>query len=518
MPFTLQLHRATPWVRATLLLSLFTGLVLFVITTLRWPILWDTSVMHYVRFLIDHGQQPYSQITDMNMPGTYLLEGLGMHLFGPGDLAWRLYDFFLCACLIAAMVVITLPYDWLAGALAGILFSLIHGSDGPMNAVERDEVMTVLLVIGYAFLFQSLRRRKPVLLAPFALFAGMAASIKPTVAPLAIALFVLSVLVTRRQQRPLVPVLLANLLGFAAATGIVLGFLLGHHALTAFVFILRDVLPHYAGVNPAPLSRIAYRILPPAILILVPAGLILSRRESAWSPSERWALLLGITFGAVSFLSQRKGYFYHRYPLLALTLLWLAVELCTALRRRTGFAQRLAAATLLFLALVVVPLFSYRILRTPTRDTFAVFSTTLEDDLSRVAATQPQGNLQHQVLCLDLVYGCLNALYHLGLIENTSSTGDLLYFLPSDAPVVLHYRALFWKSLQSRPPAVIVLSNEWYSQDATFAKVNAWPQFAHFLGNNYTLALQRTFSSEGPPIPNPPPDPKQPSYRIYLHR
>lgn len=508
-----DLPRLNLLLRATLLALLSAGLLLFIVRSLHWPIMWDTAVMHYVRFLMSHGQQPYTQITDMNMPGTYLFEGLGIRLFGPGDLAWRIYDFSLLAILIAAMVSIARPYDWFAGALAGGLFALIHGSDGPMNAVERDEVMTVLLVLAYAFLFRALRHRQPAFLALFGLTAGLAASVKPTVVPLAVALFVLSILVARRHTLPLGPVVGWSLLGFAAATAIVLGFLLQHHALAGFLFILRDVLPHYAGVDPAPLGRIVYRILPPAIVLLLPSSLYLALQQSTWIRWERWAILLGAAFGAFSFLLQRKGYFYHRYTVLAFTLLWLSVELSGALRR-SQLSARVATATLLAITLFVVPLFSYRILRTPTVDTYATLATYLESDLTHLGGNQ----LQHQVECLDLVFGCLSALYHLGVVENTSSTGDLLYFLPSDAPVVLHYRNLFWQSLQTRPPKFIVLSNEWYSQNDTFNKINAWPEFAQYLERNYTIAIQRTFGPDGPPLPSSPPDPRQPSYRIYVRR
>ena len=59
--------------------------------------------MHYVNFLMSHGLQPYSQITDNNLPGAYLIESWAMHVFGGGDLAWRIYDFFLLGVLTLSM-------------------------------------------------------------------------------------------------------------------------------------------------------------------------------------------------------------------------------------------------------------------------------------------------------------------------------------------------------------------------------------------------------------------------------
>src|SRR3979411_783765 len=89
--------------------------ICLVALTYRWPLVWDAQVMHYINFLMDKGFAPYRDITDINMPGAYLIEGWGMHIFGGGDLGWRVYDFALLGLLGAAMVVIALPYDWVAG-------------------------------------------------------------------------------------------------------------------------------------------------------------------------------------------------------------------------------------------------------------------------------------------------------------------------------------------------------------------------------------------------------------------
>ena len=174
--------------RLLLLLCLGVGLIYYVAVSIHWPIVWDAAVMHYVSLLMDHGMRPYADITDSNMPGTYITERLAMHLFGGGDLAWRLYDLFLCAALTLATTVIARPYDWLAGIYAGAFFTIFHGSDGPRFTGERDLVMTVLLVCALAFLLTTLRRARAFWMLPFCVASGMAAAIKPTSAPLAVIL------------------------------------------------------------------------------------------------------------------------------------------------------------------------------------------------------------------------------------------------------------------------------------------------------------------------------------------
>src|SRR5580704_17545161 len=93
-----------PWITRLrwLIAAAFAGLFAYYIAmTWRWAIVADEAAMHYVVFLIHHGKLPYSEIGDMNMPGTYLAEQMGMAVFGWGDLSWRVYEFLLLAFMTA---------------------------------------------------------------------------------------------------------------------------------------------------------------------------------------------------------------------------------------------------------------------------------------------------------------------------------------------------------------------------------------------------------------------------------
>ena len=59
-------------------------LFLYVIGTWHWPLVGDAALMHYVVFLMDHGMAPYRDIVDPNLPTTFLIQGVVIHLFG-GD-------------------------------------------------------------------------------------------------------------------------------------------------------------------------------------------------------------------------------------------------------------------------------------------------------------------------------------------------------------------------------------------------------------------------------------------------
>jgi len=108
------------------------------------------------------------------------------------------------------------------------------------------------------------------------------------------------------------------------------------------------------------------------------------------------------------------------------------------------------------------------------------------------------------VQCFDLVYGCLNALYHLQIVENTGFTGDLLFFNKKEDGAVKYYRDLYWVLEEKNPATVIVLSNEVLLQPNDFGRIDGYPRWAEYLAKNFTEVEERTF----PPNGN--------AYRIYV--
>jgi hypothetical protein len=478
-----------------------------VVLTWRWPLVWDAQVFHYIHFLIDHGFAPYRDIPDINMPGVYVLEGWAMQIFGGSDLGWRVYDFTLLGVLSLAMIVITLPYDWLAGLFAGVMFALLHANDGPWNSVERDEVMTVLIVVAYAFLFEGMRRRKPWLLLAFGLSMGMAATIKPTTAPLGVVLLALAAWKIRKKDEAVAPYLSYSIAGAAIAVGIVLSFLLRHHALHAFLETARRTIPFYAALEPSSIGTLL-RFLPKKVeVVMLPFALAAAFANRQWKSWERPAILLGIAFGVFSYLAQGKGYDYHRYPFTAFLLLWMATELTLAMRN-AGWCRCVGVAGLSAGILFGAPLYLYHVDHLHADSDFV----KLENDLAAMGV----GRLQHQIQCMDLVQGCYTALYHLKIVQSTGMMGDVLLFATEKSPVVDYYRAQYWKELTSNPPAVIVLTNEWFGHLPTFDKINQWPSFASYLRDNYQVVIARNFG-EHPGRLNRTQSTDH-AYRIYLRK
>ena len=120
--------------------------------------------------------------------------------------------------------------------------------------------------------------------------------------------------------------------------------------------------------------------------------------------------------------------------------------------------------------------------------------------------------------CLDIVDGCLNALFHLQIVQSTGSTGDLLLFL-QPAGAVLEARARFLQAVDRDPPEVYVLSNwEFGGSTRTYHKIDAWPAFREMLATQYVLVSQREFPIGGTPAETVGTDTNSPGYRLYVRR
>jgi len=115
--------------------------------------------------------------------------------------------------------------------------------------------------------------------------------------------------------------------------------------------------------------------------------------------------------------------------------------------------------------------------------------------------------LNRRIQCLDLVYGCYGALYHLGLVQSTPIIGDILFFAPQKSPIIDQFRESFFSMILSKPPAVFVVSNEWFDRPSTFDKIDNWPRFAAYLNTNYRLSIERHFTGNA-----------DTGYRIYVLR
>lgn len=510
-------------------------LLCFVIETLHWPLVGDSSLIHYLIFLMQHGMAPYRDIVDAQMPGTYLYDWLVVHTFGGDARGLRLFDLFLMAASIAAMVAIAWPErgskssgflidNRYAAFLAGGLFALVHGRDGVPQGGQRDLIMAMLLLVCYAAVFHSLRRHSPWLIGVAACVATTAITIKPTVLPAAFVVFLVAAIQLYRTRQRLAPYLFPAMVGAALPIAAVLIFLAHQRAFAYFVDALHGMWPYYATLGKRPTGYLLHQSFSPLPAIACVGLLTLFLRTviSARAPQhsevcqslkfdwESVALYAGLLLSLTSVFSQGKGYPYHRYPFLAFLTLVLLLEFNHALRWAGSGAPRKLAATyrtlgVLGMALSVLflaPVSTYKISQFDWRSDD--YYQSLSRDLARASESlrgpgdppaTPQAVLSHHIQCLDAYAGCVNTLYRMGLVESTGFTVDYYFWRPKQNAVTDQMRRRFWQALQQNPPQVFVITSQWFPNEAshgdTFDKVKEWPRFSAYLDSNYRLFTEQ---------------------------
>jgi hypothetical protein len=476
------------------------------------------------------------------MPGSYLIELAAMHLFGMGDVAWRLFDFTLMGAAGVSFFVITRSTravqrdGWLAGLYAACLFILVHGRDGLAEGGQRDLTMAVCLMVATAFLFVAIRRDWPWAAVAFGLFSGAALTIKPTALPLTVAQLLLAVYVLRKggrqdespNRRWLRPAV-AAILGYLVAPGVALVFLLREQALTAFFANLHGLVLYYSGLGHRPVGFLLLHSISPLLplVLLWFAVLALRRQPMDWERAtlgwERAALGCGALFGLVSYLVQARGFPYYRYTLLIFLLPLMAVDFTqasqtqlsdllrtTAHIRRNKAAQWLALAALAFGGFFLAPQSAVLIHRCRWWETD--FISSLEQNLDALGGQRLSGHIQ----CIDSISGCGNVLYRMRLEPANGLLVDFPLFGTEDVPFVRQTRERFAAAMNASPPEVLIVTSALYVDGpGDYRKLDRWPAFQSFLADEYMLQTEwspsrtaRWWSREETPA----------SYRIYVLR
>ncbi len=470
-----------PAIRIALAAFLVVCFAAFAFRTRQWEWLSDEQVFRYIQFLMSRGLAPYRQITDINLPGSYLVEWLATSLFGSSDLGFRFYDWSLLVLLTVAATSIARPYDWFAGLYAGTIFAVMHGADGAINVGERDMVMTVLLLGAYAFAFTAVRRLRPSLFFPAALLVGIGCTLKPTALLFGLLLIVLAGVHLRRQRVALAPYLLQVAAAVLVVALALAAFFLWRNSFPSFLQSMA-LAKSYSTVNEIPLRYMLRHSMPAGLGLLLPAALCLSFTNRSWRDWEMLAVAGGALLGLASYFVQDKGFTYHRYPFVGFALLWCGLEFVIAMRS-PGWPRTIAAAALLIGTLVLGPFY---LARMGTVRQTNVLTHRLMDDLQRY----PAGSLDGHIECIDGLNGCYSALYRLHIRQSTGLMGDHLLFTGSQKPAIVALQQQTLHELEAAPPTVIVFSNFWYGQPSSFRNLDNFPALAAFLNQHYKVVAQ----------------------------
>jgi hypothetical protein len=478
------------WITALVVASGAAAALGLAALSLRWPLVHDAPLMHYVAWLMTMGAVPYRDVFDMNFPGVYLVHLLVVRVLGVGDLAWRLFDLGWLVVTAALLACFARPWGRGAAIGASVLFALHHLAGGAWQAGQRDFLLCPLLVAGALGVARWLESRRRGSLAWGGLALGASVTIKPHALALVGALALTVALAAWRRGADLGAPGLFVASALAAPLAVIV-WLAAAGALPAWRAIVLDYLiPLYSRLG----RDSVWNLYRPQVWIPIGAGALLSaagalagRRFGA----RHVVATLGVLYGIVHFVGQRKGWEYHLYPLAV-----FAALLCVAgLPSRRGPERlRSTVPVLIAVAVAVVMLAGKALAVSP-----AGWERDKADAVRRLAAElAPMLAPGERVQVLDTTEGGIHALLRLGVRQPTRFIYDFHFFHDTDRPVIQALRGELIRELDAHPPALIVVFERGWPRGG-YERIDAFPELAARLarydlvqaGPGYRIHAQR---------------------------
>ncbi len=472
-----------------LLLAGLGGLVAWLAwRSLRWPLIHDAPIMHYIAWRISEGAAPYRDLFDMNFPGVYLFHLAVVKLLGTGDGAWRAVD--LGTTVVAALLVAALAAPWgrVASIGGGLVLAAYHLASGAWNAGQRDFLLCPFLLaaaLGLARWSEG-AGLSSVLLAGLALGAGM--TIKPHALVFAAGLAVFIAVrgrLGRRSEpacggtsRGVVSTLGAFAAGLAMPPLAAIAWVASFGALGAWRDIVFGyLLPLYSRVA-RPADWLYFRWQPWLAII---GMLAVSLASLAWRrglTARHAVVLVGLAYGVVHFVGQRKGWEYHLYPLAAFAAVLVCAEIERSRGRRVAWLALAAGLASLVWSLGV------KGVEAADSGWIAMKErrvTALTADL--VARTKPGDEVQ----VLDTTDGGVHALLRARIAEPTRFVYDFHFFHHTESPTIQRLRSELVHDLRARPPALVVAWEPGWPVSG-YERFESFPALTAWLRAEYTLA------------------------------
>ena len=221
-------------------------------------------------------------------------------------MAWRAFDLTAAVLMSILILMLVWPAGRAVAILAGLVLLVTHFLLGPYSAGQRDFLMSIpalaaTLASAKAAEDQEHGRSYLMLVGAFAMIA---ASIKPSgMLLLLLPVFARVGLDWRK-----------SLWVIIGAAILVFGPLAAWGGLEPFITTMQGIMPRYASLG----TRTVAEISEDVVVWLAPiAGLALAAVLNIFAPKPpRMRVMIGLTlFGLIHLLVQRRGWFYHVYPL-----------------------------------------------------------------------------------------------------------------------------------------------------------------------------------------------------------
>ena len=474
--------RLVQTVLIALLAWLAMGLLPLLLQSLHWPLIHDAPIMHYVAWRILHGEVPYRDIFDMNLPGVYLIHIIVLKVFGASDAGWRLFDLLwlvLTNCLLWALCC-SRGKGWAIASV--LLYSAFHLSSGAPGMGQRDYFEFTFLAGGLVLAIRALESgpdRRRLFLSGLAL--GYAVSIKPLAILLLAAVAILAATrsgCTRSEQAKSVG---ATLAGGLVAPALFTVWLAAIGGLKPFLVTFAGVMPLYSKMHDRPFLQYLAEYWPiwlPCILA-IPVTMLYGRPDS-----RRLLLVMGVAYGALHYAAQGKGWLYQLYPLVGFGGALMAANL-EMLSRTTRRRTIVAATALTVFFTLAIGCWDSRLqpanaLTVDTLDTVA----SLERDM------RPQLAPGVTVQSFDTTAGCSHALMRMNAPMPTPYLCDYLFYGDPAEPYVRTIQDRFMADMRARPPTFLVVYR-WGWPSGQYERLARFPALQQWIRDSYRLELTR---------------------------
>ncbi|MBU0614266.1 hypothetical protein KJ766_03230 [Patescibacteria group bacterium] len=446
----------TPWnIAVTIVSAFFTAIV---IVSIHASIGVDTEKIRSSAWFIMQGMVPYKELLEFNQPGT-LLYTIGLMLVGSTDIVFRLADILLLG--VSSVIIWKLNKGTMYSMAPVLLFAgyylVFMGNNATM---QRDSVIAGL-ILGSALAGAGwINSHKMQSLVIAGVLVGYASTIKAD----ALLFMAPIVAIAIRQDRNKALMLAA---GFAFPWVVCLSWVASYGALADLWWVTANMIPMHNGPQTwglMPSISIEMRIVV-TICVTVAVFAVTFLR-----PSKK-SLLIGLTaIAALHVIIQNKGFGAHYIPLMAMV--------------GTAFQYSSPKKARLLLALASAIIWP-AVYFTPGAIATAAEATTYK----RTSVQESIARLPHDARIQPLAYvdSVSGAMFRERRMPATGMVYDLFLFMGNDSQTRRTLRQRFLGDVTKNPPDYFVSSVD--SDPRGFKKLQAWPEFNHWLQANYNLEV-----------------------------
>lgn len=489
---------------AVILVAFLTILLLFnLYHSLHWPIFHDAAIFHYVAWRISEGAVPYRDIFEMNMPGVYLIHLACISIFGKSDFAFRIFDLLILVASGQLIAFMGWKHSRLYAIFGALFYMNFHLATGIIQAGQRDFFVIPFLLLSLIAFKKGLEN--PASWASWLGF-GIAGACMFWIKPLALCLFALCcayVLLQRWQWPQKITIMLWIIGGATIPSLLIHGWLFYTGALPYFYDIFLHFLPIHGQMN-----TFANDIRPNNEILIVASlcamGIALFYHRTLEHPTKIIAAI-SLTYGALHYYLQHKGWDYHQEPLFAAIGIFIATVLVSVVQQQSIHSKTMYVCV----SLLAIPFFLAKTAQSSnhTKEIEQVFPAhiaSVVEDANHALSTVPdairtpyiQHSPQKMFQIFDMSFCNLwNVAYRQQWIVPMRHMYPYPFYAGDKNPYFSLLGQELFKALAANPPLVIITCYQnWpYEPGYVYEQIDHNPQWSTWFNNHYRLEKSAPF-------------------------